>query len=85
MIQGTVQNGSRWENNQWVPVEEPGLVVINPEVCERLLPAREGFFFGSTNYDQYYIEDLKETVSQLRVVLETTDFETQMLYYRSSW
>lgn len=36
-------------------------------------------------YDQYYVDNIKETIDIITTVLETTDFETQMIYYVSSW
>lgn len=51
----------------------------------KLIPSREGFFFGSYNDDQYYVYNIKETIDIITTVLETTDFETQMIYYVSSW
>ena len=64
---------------------EDGLVVINPGICKDLLPTTKGFFFGSTNYDQFYIEDVKSTVLILREVLKETDFNEYKIYYSSSW
>lgn len=47
------------------------------------LPPQEGFFFGSTDVDEYYFEDLRNTVRQLKAALTLPDdFE---FYYRSSW
>ena len=54
-------------------------------VAERLLPTQGGFFFGSTDYDEYYIEDLKRTIEIIDNVLATTDFKKEMIYYVSSW
>jgi hypothetical protein len=48
-----------------------------------LLPTRGGFFFGSTEYNHYYFEDLELTVDILKNALalpERWDF-----YYQSSW
>ena len=50
-----------------------------------LLPTAEGFFFGSTEYDEYYMQDIEDTIEIIKNVLATTDFETQMLAYCSSW
>lgn len=50
-----------------------------------LLPVRKGFFFGNYDYDDWYKEDLEETVKILKKVLKTTDFETEMVFYLSSW
>ena len=40
---------------------------------------------GSTEYDQWYMEDVVSTVEILTKVLDETDFETQMVAYSSSW
>ena len=47
-----------------------------------LLPTAEGFFFGGTEFDEYYFQDVKETIQVLEELLqeEESDF-----YYRSSW
>ena len=63
------------------------------DVCKRvlqfrhlaveLLPAQSGFFFGSTDYDDWYYQDLEQTVAIIDDVLElptSWDFE-----YRASW
>lgn len=34
-------------------------VLADNSEAERLLPTMEGFFFGSTEYDSYYFEDVK--------------------------
>lgn len=63
-------------------------VIDNEEVVEtmhNLLPTAEGFFFGSTDYDEWYVEDIKDTAEQLNHVLEETDFKTEELFYNSSW
>ena len=49
-----------------------------------LLPTTEGFFFGSTDYDDYYFDDLKETVNVLEEELKNEDEEGDY-YYTSSW
>ena len=60
-------------------------VLSTPKLATELLPTTEGFFFGSTDYDRYYYEDVKYTAETVREILETTDFEKEMLYYISSW
>lgn len=47
----------------------------------KLIPIMEDRFY----YDQYYVDNIKETIDIITTVLETTDFETQMIYYVSSW
>lgn len=85
LVNGIVKNGKVLENGEWHDILEPGKVIINTEVAEELLPVQEGFFFGGTEYDEYYVEDIKNTVKAINDILETTDFTTQMIYYQSSW
>lgn len=33
--------------------------------CKKLLPTMSGFFFGSTDYDNYYIHDVEEVLKEL--------------------
>lgn len=85
LVQGKVENGKTLKGNRWVSNYEDGLVVVNPEVCEKELPSTSGFFFGGTDYNQWYIEDIKHTYEVCEKLLKETDFEKQMLYYCSSW
>lgn len=85
MAPGKIVNGQRLTKNGWEDILEDGMTVLNPEVCEELLPTQCGFFFGSTNYDEFYINRIKETVSILTKVLEETNFDEYKIYYSSSW
>lgn len=60
-------------------------VLCDPDLAEELLPTQGGFFFGSTQYDEWYILDLKNTIEICDLALATTDFDKQMIYYVSSW
>ena len=85
MEKGWVHNGDRVANGMLCPNYEEGEYIVNAEVAEELLPTQDGFFFGSTEYDQWYMEDIKDTIEILTKVLKETDFETQMIVYSSSW
>lgn len=51
------------------------------QIAEDLLPTTSGFFFGSTEYDDYYFTVIEETINVLKgLVEEGGDF-----YYQSSW
>jgi hypothetical protein len=39
------------------------------------LPSRSGFFFGSTEYDDYYVWELENTVEQINDTLDTLNCE----------
>lgn len=57
----------------------------DPELAEKLLPTTEGFFFGSTDYDEDYFDDIEETINILTDVLGKTNFNTEEIVYASSW
>jgi len=85
MEKGYVHNGDRYANGMWCPNYEAGEYIIDTEVAEELLPTQGGFFFGSTDYDQWYMQDIEYTIEILTKVLQETDFETHMIAYGSSW
>ena len=85
LVRGKVKNGYRLIDGKKVYFYVDGELVVNSEVCEKYLPATDGYFFGSTEYDQYYIDDVKYTYEVIGKILEETDFEKEMIYYRSSW
>ena len=68
-----------------------GGAVKNPEVCEEMLPTTGGFFFGSTEYDEWYAEDIKNTVKMLdKVIAEHNELvktvkEYDITYYYKAW
>ncbi len=53
--------------------------------AEGLLTPTSGFFFGSTDIDEYYREDLENTIKQLNKVLKNPKFESWDFIYRASW
>jgi len=57
-------------------------VIVDIDKAEDLLPTGAGFFFGSTNYDQYYVQDLVDTVDIINRCL-STKFDS--FEYQSSW
>lgn len=91
--QGKVVNGysmSKDKNGDIVKTEnlEDGVVVTNPEEVEALLPPTSGFFFGSTDIDGYFLDDIRSTVEQLELALadEGSDGEYGADFtYQSSW
>ena len=58
--------------------------IAKKEIAD-LLPTVEGFFFGDTEYDHYYFDDITETIKTIENVLEEVDFEDEILTYVSSW
>ena len=85
MVQGQIQRGVIYTRGETRVEYTDGKYVKDTRVAEELLPTTDGFFFGSTSYDEYYVRDLEKTIDIITKVLETTDFEKEMLYYVSSW
>lgn len=83
LVEGDVINGQTFKDGKLVPIVERGMVIEDPSVAKELLPNEAGFFFGSTEYDKWYLDDLKETVKIIDEALDDDadgDFE-----YSSSW
>lgn len=71
--------------NSELTSEDNRNVIIDATVAESILPTQCGFFFGNTDYDEWYIDSLKHTIDVIDNIIKTTNFETQMIYYHSSW
>lgn len=86
LVNGTVNNGYTFDSAmKKVFSTEEGKIMTNSEVAHELLPSRDGFFFGSTDYDQWYYQDIQSTIEILTKVLKETDFNTHTISYQSSW
>lgn len=57
--------------------------IDNPEQAHLILPRTEGFFFGNKEYDQWYFEQLKETIEVIDNALAMP--EQWEFNYTSSW
>ena len=89
---GKVKSGSKYnkEKDVWEPIYEDGSYIDNEEDISDLLPTSDGFFFGSTEYDQWYMQDIDYTIERLEQILKEekemndlgfySDFE-----YHASW
>lgn len=51
----------------------------------KILPTKEGFFFGPTDYALSYFLNVKETLKMLTKILDNADFENEVYLYNSSW
>ncbi len=61
--------------------------LANRESAAAILPTSSGFFFGCTEYGDYYFSDLESTVEQIGSILNNSIFEEEgwNFKYRSSW
>lgn len=69
LVDGVVTNGYKMGEGGLVPIRQSGKVLEDDSVARTLLPTKEGFFFGGTEYDQWYWEDLNYTSKALKNVL----------------
>ena len=61
-------------------------VLESPKQAQELLPTTNGFFFGNTDYDGGYLDDLNLTVEICRKALAGLDaVKHSSYYYQSSW
>ena len=86
-IQGGVDNCERY------PVARDKLqnlidlckfVIEYPDEAPSKLPTAAGFFFGSTDYSDWYDDDNSDTVQQLEKVLREYPDDAEF-YYLASW
>ena len=75
-----------WYNGK----EKTGKISVykDTSVVEELLPPQQGFFFGSTEIGDMYLEDIEITISQLKPLIDKESDNNKYFsdyYYHSSW
>jgi hypothetical protein len=64
-------------------------ILADHSKAPELLPTQGGFFFGGTDYDHYYFEDLEATIKIIKPLLRSDDDEPTPssgdYYYEASW
>lgn len=60
-------------------------VLENRENAKDIIPTSEGFFFGGTEYDEYYFQDIIDTLYGMIKLMESTDWDNEGLYYTEWW
>ena len=82
MEEGVVVNGKRLVDGVWMPIFEEGKTLKDSSIAEELLPTTSGFFFGGTDYDEWYMQQIEYTINTLTELLKEDDGD---FYYRASW
>ena len=61
----------------------------DPEGAAAYLPTTSGFFFGCTDYDEYYADDLRKTIRVCNKLIKTIESPNRRdwlsVEYESSW
>ncbi len=61
-------------------------VISQPAMAMDVLPPQEGFFFGPSDVDEWYFEDMKDTINQIEKILESVPEDSWIDFiYRASW
>lgn len=85
-----IQNGKDDCGSYWVTMDDlrklRDLVLMVLKTRDSSwLPPQEGFFFGSTEVDEDYFEDMECTLSKLNEVIENYNPNIWRFEYESSW
>lgn len=81
---GKVHAGTSIKDGEVIQHYMDSTVVVNADKIHELLPTQSGCFFGSTDYDQWYIDSIAETYTRLCELNLDKPSEWDY-YYRSSW
>jgi hypothetical protein len=57
------------------------MVLEDRSRADELLPTTSGFFFGSTQYDEWYFNKLEDTIRDITPILSDGDIKDGDLYY----
>lgn len=66
-------------------VERCDKVLKDHDLAEELLPTQSGFFFGSTDYDKWYFDDVKDCKKQISKLLKGFDESKDVIFVDFSW
>jgi len=55
-----------------------------PDYAKEVLPTQSGFFFGSTEIDEWYMEDLRNTITIIDYI-ELTHWNGDKYVFQASW
>ena len=77
----TTQVVGGWKNGEQYMVD---VEVYDNDILQDILPPTQGFFFGSDTIDEWYKEQIVETIKFLEEELPTCDDDADFEYY-ASW
>lgn len=61
-------------------------VLKNPKKACEVLPTTSGFFFGGTDYDEYYLQDVRYTLDLCEKAISLLNEDPGWeFYYQASW
>lgn len=66
-------------------IEACDKVLADHDCASEILPTEDGFFFGRTEYDDYYFADVRNVRDEFKEILSTVDWENEELYMHCWW
>jgi hypothetical protein len=82
LIEGQIMESYTFDKNgEKITKMIAGKVIENTAIAEEFLPTSAGFFFGGTDYEECYVEHLKNTIKILKKAIASPG----NYYYCSSW
>lgn len=66
-------------------IERCKKVSADHSLAEELLPTTSGFFFGSTEYDDWYFHDVEDCQKKMESLLEDYDETKDVIWVEMSW
>lgn len=69
LVSGSVLYGYDFQGDEMKPHYEEGRVIEDATVANELLPTKNGFFFGSTEYNEWYLGDIVRTRDGINAIL----------------
>ena len=78
-----VQHYTVGENCKMIPSFIDGKVIGDNTTAKEILPTQSGFFFGSEDYNEWYLQDIEYTIGVIEKAL--SDKRHGSIYYKSSW
>ena len=90
IVNGKISTGETLKDGKWEKIYEDGKIIENAEEISKILPTQSGFFFGCTDYDEWYMKDIDYTIEMLEKVLEEHKELEKLGFcpeyeYRASW
>lgn len=65
-------------------VDRAQKILKKHSLADELLPTQDGFFFGSTDYDGWYFQDLKDIVKQFKPLINKWK-DDEVMFVHMSW
>ena len=66
-------------------IERCKKVLADHSLAEELLPTCDGFFFGCTDYNDWYFKDVEDCQKQMQKLLEDYDETTDVIWVYMCW